>query len=102
MQLIKTYAMSTIFPFILLSNPVKKPFEHTLHGVVANKETGKPIGGIYLYTVKGEEEAITNKTGEFKFVTWQKLPVTLYVHNKENENIRIVVSNPSEDIKVKL
>jgi len=80
----------------------KKPLEHTLHGVVASKETGRPLPDIYLYTVKGEEEAITNKSGQFKIVTWQKLPVTLHVQHKDSENIRIVVSDPSEDIKIKL
>ena len=93
--------MSTIFPLILVTSPGKKEFEYTLQGVVANKETGKPLSDIYLYTVKGEEEGITNKNGEFKFVTWQKLPMTLYIH-KEDENIRVLISNPSELIKIKL
>ena len=93
--------MPAIFPFIFISSTDKKPFQHTLHGVVANKVTGKPLPDIYLYTVKGEEEAITNQKGEFKFISWQKLPLTLYIH-KENENIRVLVSNPLELIRIKL
>ena len=102
MKAFKTYIMATFLPIVFISSPVKKPVEHTLHGVVALKETGKPVPDVFLYTVKGEDEAITDKKGEFRFVTWQKLPVVLYVRNKEDENIRIVVTDPSEYIRVKL
>lgn len=78
-----------------------KPFEYKLQGLVTNKQTGKPLADVYLYTVKGEEEAITNKKGEFGFVTWKKLPVTIHIHNNE-EDVRVVVTNPSEVIKIKL
>ena len=101
MNFFKTSIMSTLFPLMLVNSPEKKSFEYTLQGVVANKETGRPLPDIYVYTVKGEEEGITNKNGEFKFVTWQKLPMTLYIH-KEDENIRVLISNPSELIKIKL
>jgi uncharacterized protein YfaS (alpha-2-macroglobulin family) len=72
-----------------------------LQGLVTNKQTGKPLSDVYLYTVKGEEEAITDQKGEFKFVTWGKLPVTIHIHNNE-EDVRVVVTNPSELIKIKL
>ena len=101
MNFFKSSVMSTLFPLMLLTSPGKKSIEYTLQGVVANKETGRPISDIYVYTIKGEEEGITNKNGEFKFVTWQKLPVTLYIH-KEDENIRVLISNPSELIKIRL
>jgi hypothetical protein len=101
MNFLKIILMPAFFSLVLNTSPNSKPFEYTLQGVVANKETGKPLPDIYLYTVKGEEEAITNQKGEFKFVSWQKLPLTLYIH-KENENIRVLISNPSEFIKIKL
>ena len=102
MKLFKIYFMSAIVPLLFINGTFKKPLEHSLHGVVANKETGKPLADIYLFTVKGEEEAVTNKNGQFKFTSWQKLPVTLHVQHKENEHIRVVISNPAEDIKIKL
>ena len=78
-----------------------KPFEYKLQGLVTNKQTGSPLSNVYLYTVKGEEEAITDQRGEFRFVTWKKLPVTIHIHNSE-EDVRVVVTNPSELIKIKL
>ena len=100
MTFLKISIMVILLPLLNISAN-SKPLEYTLQGVVANKETGRPLSDIYVYTVKGEEEGITNKNGEFKFATWQKLPVTLYIH-KEDENIRVLVSNPSELIKIKL
>lgn len=88
---------------LLLKQPSQlKPFEYTLQGSVISKENGKPLGDIYLYTIKGEEEAVTNQKGEFKFVTWKSLPLTIYIHYKEAEEIRMVVTNPVELIKIKL
>ena len=100
MNFLKISIMAILLP-LLNTSANSKPLEYTLKGVVANKETARPLPDIYVYTVKGEEEGITNKNGEFKFATWQKLPVTLYIH-KEDENIRVLISNPSELIKIKL
>ena len=75
---------------------------HTLKGIVVNKATGKPIPSIYVYTIKGEEEAVTDSAGVFQLVTWQKLPVTLYIQYEDKENLRVVVSNPNQSITIKL
>jgi len=87
---------------MIVTSTGTKTAEYMLQGIVVSKETGKPLADIYLYAVKGEEEAFTNKKGEFRFVTWKKLPVTIHVRYKATEDIRIVVSNPSELIKIKL
>jgi len=101
MVLLKTILMAIIIPLIMPTSN-SKPVEYTIKGMVTVKETGKPLPDIYLYTIKGEEEAMTNHKGEFKFISWQKLPLTLYVNYKEEANIRILVSNPSEYIKISL
>jgi hypothetical protein len=98
---IATSIMIMLFPLVLKQSSEVKTFEYNLQGIVTSKESGKALGDVYLYTVKGEEEAITNKKGEFRFVTWKKLPVTIHIH-KEHEEVRVVVSNPSEFIKIKL
>jgi hypothetical protein len=92
MVILKTFILTILFPFMIVTSTETKTAEYTLQGIVVNKETGKPLADIYLYTVKREEEAITNKKGEFRFVTWEKLPVTIHVRYKEAEDIRIVVS----------
>ena len=102
MTILKTILVTILFPFIMVITTGTKPTEYTLQGIVTNKENGKPLEDIYLYTLKGEEEAITNKKGEFRFVTWKKLPVTIHVHYNEAKEIRVFVSNPSELLKIKL
>ena len=90
-----------LFPLLLKQSSEVKTFEYNLQGIITSKENGKALGNIYLYTIKGEEEAITNQKGEFRFVTWKKLPITIHIHKKDEE-VRVVVSNPSELIKIKL
>lgn len=97
---------SVITLLIVLMNissavPVKN-LNHSVQGVVVDKLSGTPLSNIYLYTVKGEEEAISNNKGEFKITTWQKLPLTIYVHNKDGQDISIVVTNPKQYIKIKV
>jgi hypothetical protein len=97
-----TPIMIMLFPLVLEPSSVEKTVEYHLHGIVTSKENGKALGDIYLYTVKGEEEAITNQKGEFRFVTWKKLPVTIHVHYRQEEDVRVVITNPAEVIKIKL
>lgn len=58
---------------LLLSHPPAKPQNaFVVKGVVKDKATGLPVPRIHVFTVKGEEEAITNKKGEFQFETWSQ------------------------------
>jgi hypothetical protein len=91
-----------LFPLLLKQSSEVKMVEYNLQGIVTSKQNGKALGDIYLYTIKGEEEAITNQKGEFRFATWKKLPIIIHVHYKEHEEVRVVVTNPSEFIKIKL
>ena len=102
MTIFKILIAATLLPFMITSSDDTKLVEYTLQGIVASKENGKALSDIYLYTVKGEEEAITNQKGEFRFVTWKQLPVTIHVHSKDADEIRVIVTNPSELIKIKL
>ena|SRR5687768_8251816 len=98
--------IKSIFSLLLLplmvSQHIGSMDSFSLHGIVSDKKTGKPLPDIYLYTVKGVEEAITDKHGEFKIVTWQKIPVALYVRSSDTGYVRIIVTNPSTRISVKL
>lgn len=102
MALIKTVMFILLQTMFTTSAPDTKLINHSIQGVIVSKTDGKPLENIYLYAVKGEEEAISNSKGEFKFVSWQKLPLTLYVQHKDNEHVRVVVSNPKEFITIKL
>jgi hypothetical protein len=49
----------------------------TIEGVVLGKEDNRPLANAYVYVTKGEEEAVTDRQGRFRLITWQNLPVTI-------------------------
>lgn len=74
----------------------------TIKGVVLDAQSGKPLAGVYLYVVKGEEESLTDAKGTFVLESWQSLPLQLTVQyggavknvkvNAVNTPLRILVS----------
>lgn len=102
MTLLKSVIATIYFLIMFLTATNSRPVNHVIKGVVVHKETGEPIAAVYLYTIKGEEEAVTNKNGEFQLISWQKLPLTLHVQDKEEKQTRIVVSNTAQSISIKL
>jgi hypothetical protein len=73
-----------------------------LYGVIVNADTGLPISNAHVYVLSGEEEALTDKKGAFKFVSWQQLPVVLTVKHQAYEVKKITVSDASKPILIKL
>jgi hypothetical protein len=70
--------MSTAFftllvSIIVLSHPPVKPqTAFVVKGIVKDKATGLPVPRVHVFTIKGEEEAVTDKKGEFQFETWRQ------------------------------
>lgn len=99
----KTITTALAIPLMFLSGSKSSyQISHTLKGVVTSKESGRPVPSVYMYVVKGEEEAMTNNSGGFQLVTWQKLPVTLHIRHSDNLLLRVVVSNPGQLIRIQL
>ncbi|MFN4314462.1 MAG: carboxypeptidase-like regulatory domain-containing protein [Chitinophagaceae bacterium] len=66
-----------------------------LKGKIINADDGLPVAGAYVYTVEGEEEAITGELGEFKLTTWNSYPFLLTVkHSKYHSKQLRITSNP--------
>lgn len=102
MTILKTTIALALLPVLSwISEPKVLP-SYSLQGTVLHKESGKPLPDVYLYTVKGEEETLTNQKGEFKIVSWQKLPITIHVRSLDESDIKVVVNNPSDKISIKL
>jgi len=75
---------------LFLAKPASEANE--VSGIVISEETKLPIDKAYLYVVKGEEEAITDVKGIFRFTTWQDKPVKVFVsHN--NYKSRVITLN---------
>jgi hypothetical protein len=103
MLLLKSLSGLFFFTLMTTTNVTGKPAQQaTLEGVVTYKATGKPASNVYLYTIKGEEEALTNERGEFRFRTGQKLPLTLYVQQDDTVKMKVVVANPARKLTIQL
>lgn len=55
-----------------------------IEGLVTNEEK-QPLQMVHLYTVLGEEEAVTNNQGAFSFKSYQARPLKLIVDSKDYE-----------------
>jgi len=53
-----------------------------IEGTVVS-EAQTPVADAFVYTVPGEEETLTDKTGRFKLTTWQSLPLTVTVEHRD-------------------
>ena len=69
-----------------------------VQGMVLDADTGKPIEGAHVYIVHGEEEAMTNKRGEFKIETWQAIPIKITIdrrgYTSANRSVRDAADRP--------
>ena len=92
----------TAFLFCSFKNSITYPKSTVLYGVIVSAETGLPVNNVYVYVVSGEEEALTNKKGEFKFTSWQPLPISLKIKHPEFEETKLLITDASKTIQVKL
>lgn len=88
-------------PILSFSSGTGRP-PSTLGGVVLDAASGQPLEKAYVYTVKGEEEALTNSRGAFSLKTWQVLPVTLTVQHLEGGESRVKVTAPTQKLRILL
>lgn len=71
-------------------------------GKVIAENTGIPVTGAYVYTVAGEEEALTQKDGSFTLKTWQSLPVRCTVEHKNFvQNVQVIRQTDAISIKLR-
>lgn len=63
-----------------------------VQGNVLTEDSLKPVAGAFVYTVSGEEEAVTDKNGNFKFTTWESLPISVTVEHQNFETVNVKVS----------
>jgi hypothetical protein len=68
----------------------------TVEGVVVNDASNRPVENIYVYIVRGEEEALTDSKGKFAITTWQPFPVTLTVDHIKYKKTTLVVKEPGK------
>lgn len=71
-------------------------------GVVLDKNSNEPISNVYVYTIKGEEEALSSEKGVFKLLSWQATPVTVYFDKKGYKLKRIQLGKEQKNARILL
>lgn len=78
-----------------------KNLSFVIEGVVTNEEK-QPLQKVFLYTVLGVEETITNNKGEFRLKTDQAFPVKLVVQSKDYEDKQIELTADAGKLSIVL
>ncbi|MES1219545.1 MAG: carboxypeptidase-like regulatory domain-containing protein [Bacteroidota bacterium] len=79
---IPLFMLLSYYEYIRLSRIV-------VQGNVLTEDSLKPVAGAFVYTVSGEEEAVTDKNGNFKLTTWESLPVSVTVEHQNFETLNV-------------
>lgn len=75
MGAVKIIGVAFLLPALLFFRGIPSSTVLTLTGRVINEETRAPMRGVLVYTIEGEEEALTNGKGEFRIQTRRSFPV---------------------------
>ena len=81
----KKHLVSLTVPLIMLLSYHEyiKLSRIVVEGTVLTEGIQTPVVNAFVYTVPGEEETLTDKSGHFKLTTWQSLPVTVTVEHPD-------------------
>jgi hypothetical protein len=101
----KKYIPSLTIPLVMLLSyhDFLRYSQIVVQGTVLTEGTMKPVPDAFVYTVSGEEETLTDKNGNFKFTTWQSMPIALTVEHRDFETVKIKVTSlpATQAIKMK-
>lgn len=96
------YFLAVVLATIPVSTPINPVQPVTIEGIVLNAETGKPLSDAHVFIIKGEEEAVTNSSGTFRIVSWQRFPITLTVQHPSREEKKIKLTAPPKQLQILL
>ncbi|MBC7934962.1 MAG: carboxypeptidase-like regulatory domain-containing protein [Rhizobacter sp.] len=71
-------------------------------GLITDGKSKEPLSNVYVYTVKAEEETLSNDKGNFKLLSWQALPVTIVFEKNGYKSKRISLKQDEKNIRVLL
>jgi protocatechuate 3,4-dioxygenase beta subunit len=92
--MMKKYIFSLPIPLIMLLSYHEyiRLSQIVIQGTVLTEGSLKPVADAFVYTVSGEEEALTDKNGKFKLTTWQSMPVAITVEHRDFKTACIKVT----------
>jgi protocatechuate 3,4-dioxygenase beta subunit len=100
----KKYIPSLTIPLVMLLSyhDYLRHSQIVVQGTVLTEGTMKPVPDAFVYTVSGEEETLTDKNGNFKFTTWQSMPIAITVEHRDFETVKVRVTSLPATQAIKL
>jgi hypothetical protein len=89
-------------PMILSYTDIRPYLRTEISGTVLDKATRAPIERAYVYVVKGEEEATTDRNGVFHIVAWSQAPYTIYATHKDFKGYKLAIPAGQQKITLLL
>jgi hypothetical protein len=104
LRLMKKYIAVLPIPLIMLLSyhDYLRHSQIIVQGRVLVEGSLKPVPDAFVYTISGEEEALTDKNGNFEFITWQSMPIAITVEHRDFETTRIRITNLPANEAIKL
>ena len=90
----KKYLLSLPIPLIMFLSYHEyiRLSQIVVQGTVLTEGSLKPVADAFVYTVSGEEETLTDKNGQFRFTTWQPMPLAVTVEHRDFKTTCIKVT----------
>lgn len=85
---------------ILSMNDYTRLSKIAISGVVVHAGSTKPIPNVVVFSVRGEEEALTDSLGRFHLTTWQSLPILITAEHADYGSGRISVNKSTKDLMI--
>ena len=73
-----------------------------ISGIIVNAATRQPVEKVYLYTIKGEEEAVSDASGHFRFISWQERPLKIYISHSGYRQKLVLVQNDLKNLRIEI
>lgn len=96
-------ALFSLYKFLLYFSLIGTAGDATeFSGVVVDKSSNEPLSNVYIYVIKGEEETLSGEKGNFKLLSWQKLPAGIFFEKKGYKMTKTFIKKDQKNIKVLL
>ncbi len=73
-----------------------------ISGTVTDAQSNQAIAGVHIFSIAGEEEAFTDRSGKFKIQSWKKFPLTIHAEHKDYQKQIVQVNAAGELLNIKL
>lgn len=98
----KIIGFTAIAGLFFFSSFIRPASERTMVTGIIVSDAGKPIPGVLVYVIPGEEESLTREKGEFSIETTKKTPFVLTAEHWDYQKATVTVTDAGKRVTIKL